>query len=320
MNENEKKLFKEEIRELLSKKLGSEEYSVAIQQVLKTNVTLDAISIFDKSASTNTTPTIYLNGYYKDYQSGVSLEEICDDILSVYEKNKVINCVDMNDFLYFEKIKERIGRKLVNAKWNEELLESCPYTRVLDLAILYFVEVESEEFGKGTILIHNSHLDAWRVTKEELVECANQNAKRFPDVLLQNMETSIRQELKETIRMSMPCELTEEELEEMVEQMTEEVKTPLYVLTNSSKVFGAVNMLDADVLREFCKEHEVNKCVVIPSSLHEVLLIPHGEIDMSSLEYSEMIKEVNATVVNPQDILSDRAYIFNTETEQLAIF
>ena len=53
---------------------------------------------------------------------------------------------------------------------------------------------------------------------------------------------------------------------------------------------------------------------VIPSSVHEVIIIPDSAVD-SYHALEEIIGQVNGTVLNPEDYLSDNAYHYDTETK-----
>jgi len=52
----------------------------------------------------------------------------------------------------------------------------------------------------------------------------------------------------------------------------------------------------------------MTKIVVLPSSVHEMLLVPYTE-EMSLEDFSAMVSEVNNTEVRPEERLTDRAYI-----------
>ena len=55
-------------------------------------------------------------------------------------------------------------------------------------------------------------------------------------------------------------------------------------------------------------KYDTDKLVVIPSSVHEMLIIPYGgtqDID----EFSALVKEVNASQVPPEEQLADQAYL-----------
>lgn len=69
-----------------------------------------------------------------------------------------------------------IKMKLINYEKNKELLEKVPHVRVPDLAVVFMAVLKSEyNDGFATILIHNSHLDFWNMTTEDLYELAKAN-------------------------------------------------------------------------------------------------------------------------------------------------
>ena len=51
---------------------------------------------------------------------------------------------------------------------------------------------------------------------------------------------------------------------------------------------------------------------MIPSSIHEILLVPdNGEVQAEGLK--EMVQEVNATEVSPEEKLSDNVYHYDSK-------
>ena len=154
--------FAEIIREELEKKTDLE---VTIQGVRKNNnVILHGISI--KEPSSNIAPTIYLDSYYAVYENGVELEEIAERIYKVYQREKPDTPFEISWFRDWEKVKGLVAYKLINSESNKDFLETIPHEKFLDLAKVYYVSVESERFGNGTILIHNTHLEFWGIIAE----------------------------------------------------------------------------------------------------------------------------------------------------------
>ena len=90
---------------------------------------------------------------------------------------------------------------------------------------------------------------------------------------------------------------------------------PLYVLTNSEKLFGAAVILYPNLLSSIAKKMN-HDLIIIPSSLHEVLLLP-AEQGESSEEYSSIIQEVNLSELSPEEILSDHAYYYSRKTDSI---
>ena len=83
---------------------------------------------------------------------------------------------------------------------------------------------------------------------------------------------------------------------------------PLYVITNKLQYRGASAILDREALRAFGKKHGINKLVVLPSSIHEMLMVPY-EDEMNMDDLSGMVREVNEQKVEPEERLTDRAYL-----------
>ena len=83
---------------------------------------------------------------------------------------------------------------------------------------------------------------------------------------------------------------------------------PLLVLTNESKYCGAACMLYEGLLRNLSDEIR-SDLFIIPSSIHEVLLLP-DEGEFSEEELSALVCEINAHFINPSEILSDHVYRF----------
>ena len=93
------------------------------------------------------------------------------------------------------------------------------------------------------------------------------------------------------------------------EELDEEYDGP-YVLSNEDGFRGAANILDRKFIRDFGRKIGVHQFVVIPSSIHEVLLDPIKNIREVDLKrYENMIKEVNEEQVAQEERLGDRPYI-----------
>lgn len=58
--------------------------------------------------------------------------------------------------------------------------------------------------------------------------------------------------------------------------------------------------------------------VILPSSVHEVILTPVQE-DVELSELVEMVKEINATEVREEDVLSNHVYLYEREKGTLVL-
>lgn len=73
---------------------------------------------------------------------------------------------------------------------------------------------------------------------------------------------------------------------------------------------GATVLLYDDILKELSDLFEKD-LIILPSSIHEVLILAADENDRQNLDhYTAMVKEVNASQLQDEEILSDHAYYY----------
>lgn len=80
---------------------------------------------------------------------------------------------------------------------------------------------------------------------------------------------------------------------------------PFIIASTPNKIKGAgIGFADLSVLRKMGGD-----VYILPSSIHEVLYVKDLEADPEALK--EMVREVNATQVAPEERLSDNVYMYN---------
>ena len=98
-----------------------------------------------------------------------------------------------------------------------------------------------------------------------------------------------------------------------MDSVYEDNMMPMFVATNSKKVNGAGVILYDGLLRTFA-EKIGGDFYILPSSVHEVIFVPaNGDMDARYL--IQMVKEVNATEVSPDEVLSDNVYMYHADTD-----
>lgn len=299
--------FTELVRLEVSKKLG-DGCIIQVNDVRKNNgIVLRGLTI--TQGNSNMSPTIYLNNHFTDYISGKSsLSDIVNCVVDTYHRNKIGHCVDMRYFLNFEDVKSRIVFTLINTERNKELLEDIPHIEFLDLSIVFQCIISQEELGLSTVLIHNVHIKLWDVTAEELYQVAKENTPRLLPYELKSM-------------MDVLCDIIQSEHPEsfnrndFIEKFSSNI--PMFVLSNRSRVEGAACILYTNLLVDF--SGTINSSFyIIPSSTHEVLLLPIKN-DAEYAEIKNMIKEINDTQVSAEEILSYSLYYFDRETGKISM-
>ena len=92
---------------------------------------------------------------------------------------------------------------------------------------------------------------------------------------------------------------------------------PVYVLSNKNRLFGASCILYPELIQDFAQAVG-SDLYIIPSSVHEVLLLPtHGTEESEDIK--RMVQEVNDTQVETEDVLSYSVYFFDKEKKSLSI-
>lgn len=286
--------FIETVKEHIKQVLQKEVY---VHPVLKNNGSIyDGLVILDPVF--NMSPTIYLNPYFHRYLDGVSLEDIYEDILNVYEKNIPKEDFDISMFRDYTKAKERIVMKLINAEKNKYLLKSVPHILIYDLAIVFVCNVSDVMNEYAAILIYNQHLSLWNVDTDALYEVAKINSPKLLPPHMDNLHDVFQHITDESLPF----------LEEL----------GINILTNHKKVYGATCMVYPDLLEEIADIFE-DDVIIIPSSVHDLLVFPKNNLPRGyTLEDIDMmIQDVNETELTDSEVLSDHVYWYHRDTKKI---
>ena len=284
------------VQENVKEKLGNE-VRVEHRRITRNNgVELQGLAVLEDGQKIS--PLIYLEDFYRDYREGRSLTEIVDGILRIYDRSRRTAGIDYEFYTKYENVEPRIVCKLVNYERNRKLLHKIPHIRCLDLALVFYYALEDEMLCGGTILIHNSHLDMWKVTLRRICETARRNTLRLFPYEFQGIQ-----------------KLLEEEYQEPDLHSGDHEAFPMYVLSNKEKRFGAVNMLYDTILSAIGRELD-DDFYVLPSSIHECIIIP-AAAGTSAEELKSMVWEINRTQVQSEEVLSDQVYFYEREGHRL---
>ena len=93
-----------------------------------------------------------------------------------------------------------------------------------------------------------------------------------------------------------------------------ENEIPMYIMSNPIKMNGAATMAYPGVIRNFAETIRKN-LYVIPSSIHEVILVPESGTEDTNL--NDMVAEVNHTQVDPKEVLADHVYYYDRKEDHM---
>ena len=209
----------------------------------------------------------------------------------------------------FDQLKDRIGYRLINKENHKAQLQLCPHKDFLDLAKVYVLKLTEEparhhlskvsgkivfgpEFEANEMDIDNSMLKTWHIALEELDKIAEKNISRLaPSFLCKNVDL-----------------LSAMGLDVNGSPFTE------YVLTNIDAWDGAATMLYTDDIAKLA-EKKASDVYILPSSIHELLLMPYENVDADQL--CQMVCEINHSQVADNEILSDNIYQYSRKDKKI---
>lgn len=296
--------FKEEVVRALREK-----YDVRVEPMIKNNGLCLTGLIFSLSKTieredgiSEVSPTLYAEYMYEEYKNGKTIDEIIEKITNVVENNNGCDSELMDTILIvrdFEKVKEFILPYVINTELNEKMLKEIPNRQFLDLSIAYRVFFNREENQTASILIRNGLMESWNITEEQLYETAMKNLMAEEKLISIPSVSDMFTVLKA---------LAGNNLKDFL--LNENVDNKMWVVSNRCKLYGAILILNKEFMsklyRGFGKE-----MIVIPSSVHELIIIDETETgsgDFDINEMNEIISEINETQLQRDDILSNHCY------------
>lgn len=260
---------------------------VYAQTVQKGNRTLTGISI----GKGNTLPTVYMENYENLFQEKGYIG-VASEMIKVCKEVSESRSFDIGNITSWDYAKEHLQLCIASARTNNGFA-TIPY---LDLELYFRVKVSED----GTYKVKNEMLDSWGVAKETILQIAFNSSEYIA--------TSMRDTM---VSLLMEQGVSDELIEQMLGDTQDADQT---VLSNSTKSFGASVIYKTELLKEIADKYE-SDLYIIPSSIHELIALPKEDISVK--EMNDMIKEVNANEVSPEEVLSDHVYIFLRDSEEV---
>lgn len=253
-----------------------------------------------KSEAMPIVPTIYFDREYEKYKSGKPMEMILSEMGEAYSE-ALANAPKFNiDMMDKNGIMNRIVCSVLNMSENRNRLKELMYTPLgNDLALMYAVRVDDEARAP----ISKEYAQKLGLSLADLNTLAMENTPRYyPPVMRSLTDVAIGMGYSKNV------------FEERHEQG---LNKDFYVLSNDEAVFGASTLFYPEV-KELLGEMLGVNFYVLPSSLHEVILVPEDfGVGLEELMY--MVRNANETVVDAVDKLSDEVFHFDVERGELSI-
>ena len=243
-----------------------------------------------------------LKEIYRDYENGESMDKATIKIVNTIESNiSVVKTKEEGVKAFvtdYEQVKDHIYPRLIPG--DSPVLKTTPHKKVEDMALVVNIHLDdfSDENGRSVVVVSKPLLDMYGIDETQLFADAERNA-------LANE----------------PLKLTP--LVDMIQHLIsgEEIPSPdeigivTYIATNRSGFQGAAVLAYPD-FAEKAAETMGGSYYMLPSSVHEFILIK-DDGHQNARDLNRMVRNVNETVLEPRDFLSNQCYHYDAKKKVL---
>jgi len=243
-----------------------------------------------------------LKEIFRDIENGEEMDcavnRICNTIkesISVIETQEEGVKAFITDY---EQVKDNTYLRLVPG--DSPILNDAPHKKIEDMALVVSINLVdfSDEHGRSVVVVTKPLMEMYGIDEKQLFEEAERNSLKSEPLVL----TPLGEMIKNLIQA-----------ENLPDPADEGIIA--YIASNKSGFHGASVISYPD----FCKEAAETmggSFFLIPSSVHEFILIKDDGTPRAK-DLNKMIKNVNETVLEPRDFLSNQCYHYNAKSKTL---
>ena len=295
--------FKKEFADTVEKSFnarGIHDVEIENRLVDKINESYDAFTV--KHTGSDVGVNISVSEAYEAYVNhDVGITEIAAEMTKrtaeALENAPVISD-SISDIQNYDVMKHKLVMEVVSLETNAELLQTVPHKDIEDMAVIYRFDVKDIVGEGATVVITNQMIDNYGITPDQLHEDALKNAPEIRPIVIQGMAEVLAKQMGvedlEMLGLNIPPE-----------------QEQIFVASVPDNVHGA-GVLAYEDFMDKAAEKVGGDFYILPSSIHEILIVPdNGMMDLASLE--NMVREVNATTVDPSEKLTDSVYHYDSK-------
>ena len=280
------------------------EFRAGIELVEKNNgVVLHGLTVIpDKDGAT---PVVYLDGEYERYLQGEDMDKICDEVKDRYKEAVKGLDIEMGNILEEENMLSTLRVDLVDTASNEDLLRKLVSRDVgCGYSFTAFVDLPEESPVDGRIRLTKDLAKSLGLTEDQLMDKAIECSQRIAPAVLGHPEDIVG---------FGPWSRDVNMLDE-----PEDHSDGFLVLTTPDKYMGAAALFYQDVQDKIASAIGDQDYYVLPSSVHEVIIIPYRE-ETSPIDLARMVLDVNMSLVDKEERLGNRVLFFSRDAKELTV-
>ena len=271
-------------RDVIINELNLRGFNAVAADITRNSVVFPAICVGNGEIK----HTIYSKSFEDASEDDIDL--VVEEIL--YQMNSNMPDIDLCKFKDWEFVRTKLLLCL-QRKSNENICKR----ELLNLE-LYVRIVEENSNGLYSIKVNSKMLELFGITENELFDEAKKCSLQLVNIY----------DMAEIVSKAMGVPLND------ILSMPE-YSTPIIVVSNKYNIHGASSIIFTNILKEIADKYE-RDLVILPSSIHECLLYP-VENNVNLDYYTAMVNEVNETNVLPEETLSDNAYLYLRNKQEI---
>ena len=239
----------------------------------------------------NLAPILYLEQFYDPDYDTEKIKTLASQLTNHFlEAHRVQSHFDISQ-INPHTAQTHLTLRLYNRALNPEIEQTCAHIDCLDLiAVPRWTVGNTQEISSSFLVNRDVQRTLLHMTDDELLKIARQNALNQHFSVI-GMNQLLRRMLKEVP-------------EEVVSEMMPTDGEVMFVMSNEEKQFGATALLFPELLKKASSIVGESNFYVVPSSVHELVVIPCSRVD-DPADLLFMMKSINAEQVAVQDRLGD---------------
>lgn len=219
-------------------------------------------------------------------------------------KAKIEEKADLRNLLDYTFVKERLQMRLYDPAANPDIEEKRVVSELEDYAITYRINLGDIEEFSASVAVTKQMQNAWSISTEQLHQDALRVNAEWNQPMLLDMLDYVMDGL-----------FGNGEMHNLINQESLD-KYSAYVLTNTKIEYGAAVITDS-VLMEKIGQMLGTDYVLLPSSVHEFIIVPDTMKVGNLKDLKQFIDQVNLTEVAPEDRLSNKILYYDRTTGRL---
>ena len=307
--------FTQELVEVLKGMTGPDIW-VILTEVTKVNDrTSKAISLIRPEL--NVSRLFYPKEFYEEYCRGKRMIEIAGEILETFRNDAVRAELELKigilDPFDFGRVKRQLYCRLINFDRSRNYLKNKCFVQWLDFAVCFYIMVESGNNRRTIADVTTELQNAWKVPKNELLKTALENLCNDYPAKIEDLRSVIEQQIQSAEHP--------DEFAEFLNPPEFPAGKSMHILTNAMCFDSAIALCYPDVLKNFAESQGAEEVILFPSSVHEIILVPKQKgLELDAGWCGQLVREINATKVLPEEVLSDHAYLYSRKSNEIKIF